>query len=297
MEFVAGIDGGGTKTTLLCCDLAGKEVLRRAFGAFNMNSIGEASFRQMLREIVSALNDLGSCRALCIGAAGISNVLMGRTVSEALSVPCINSFKLVGDHEIALAGALDGKEGIIVISGTGSICFGKSPSGNLERIGGWGHLIGDQGSGYGLGRDALGAVANDLDGYGDATELTRILASGFGLVDRKAIISYVYSNDKSAVAALAPAVEKACLAGDKVAIAIEKSNANALVRSVQVLKYKLGLERSNVALLGGLLSNATFFRRTFVQLVADSDPSLHCIDSIRDAAAGAVMIAMGMLNE
>ncbi len=95
-------------------------------------------------------------------------------------------------------------KGIALIAGTGSICFGKNGAGEYARSGGWGHLIGDEGSGYALGRDALAAVARAWDGWGEKTLLSQLLAEQMELDDQKKIISYTYGGDKGRIAALAP---------------------------------------------------------------------------------------------
>lgn len=240
VDFVAGIDGGGTKTRVLCWNMDGKKVSSRQFGAFNLNSIGKKAFESLLDRIGLYLSSIGTCKALCIGAAGISNKSMGKLIAAHLKRFGIRNWKLVGDHEIAMCGALDGKGGIGLIAGTGSICFGKGADGSFERAGGWGHLIGDEGSGYGLGRDALAAVAKAYDGYGEPTLLQKLLAEDMNLESRTQIISYVYSRDKSAVAAIAPIVEKACSLGDKVAQDIVEKNASSLVQMVEAVSCKLG---------------------------------------------------------
>jgi len=296
MDFIAGIDGGGTKTTVLCRTLDGKELDRRQFGAFNLNGIGEDAFRVLLDEMASFLCSLGTCRALCIGAAGISNRTMSEMVSEAVTKAGISKWSLVGDHEIAMCGALDGGSGICLIAGTGSICFGRAEDGRLERAGGWGHLIGDEGSGYRLGHDVLAAVAKEMDGYGEKTILTSLLQEKMGLKTRSDIISYVYSHDKSAVGAISPLVDDAVLCGDAVALAIVKDNADALVRLVCAVSKKLGFTKTQVALLGGLLSHTTCMREVFVSLLRQADPAKICIDPIHDAATGAVMMAGRLLN-
>ncbi len=305
-KFVAGIDGGGTKTLVLCWDLEGKEIAFKQFGAFNLNSIGQEAFNSLLSSICSYLNSLGQCKALCIGAAGISNKKMQELIALNMQQFGIENWKLVGDHEIALCGALDGKVGIGLIAGTGSICFGKSSTGTLERAGGWGHLIGDEGSGYRLGKDALAVVARAMDGYGEPTQLVALLAEKLNLKSRAEIISYVYSNDKSAVAAIAPLVDEACSNGDKLAKEIVDKNAYALVELAKAVAAKLedkrgseskqGPEKIKVALLGGLLANKTNLRETFIAKLSEVDSNLVCIDPIHNATIGAAMMALEMIK-
>lgn len=296
VEFVAGIDGGGTKTRVLCWNLNGKKLSSKQFGAFNLNSIGDKAFESLLDRICLYITSVGTCKALCIGAAGISNKKMEKLIAVHMKQFGIHNWRLVGDHEIALCGALDGKGGIGLIAGTGSICFGKSATGLFERAGGWGHLIGDEGSGYGLGRDALAAVAMAYDGYGEPTLIQELLAQDMNLASRAEIISYVYTKDKSAVAAIAPIVEKACSQGDKVAQCIVRKNAFALVQLVEAVSCKLGVEKVCVAMLGGLLSHKTNLRAAFVAKLGEVDKNKICMDPIHDAATGAAMMALEMLR-
>ena len=185
MDFIAGVDGGGTKTKVVCAAPEGRVLDTAIFGPFNLNSIGPERFSALLEQLCAYLNGLGRCRALCIGSAGISNGEMTRLVEEAMRRGGIENWKLVGDQVIALNGALSGEAGIALIAGTGSICFGKNEAGEYARSGGWGHLIGDEGSGYALGRDALAAVARAWDGWGEETLLTRLLAQKLELDDQK----------------------------------------------------------------------------------------------------------------
>lgn len=294
VDFVCGIDGGGTRTTAVCCTPDGREIARKVFGPFNLNSIGEEAFRGILKDIVSFLEETGNCRALCIGAAGVNNLRMAEIVHEAFSETGI-CYKLVGDEVIAHTGALNGKEGIILIAGTGSICFGKNSAGKSATAGGWGHLLGDEGSGYGLGRDAIRAVSRVLDGYGEPTAIRELIAGEFGLDTPEKIVSYVYSNDKSAVAKISHLVEKAYWDKDPVAIGIVRSNAEALVNIVMAVSSRLGLEKCDVALLGGLMEHPTCLRDEFVRLLAERSRDLHCISPLNNAAQGAVMEALKMV--
>ena len=295
-DFVCGVDGGGTKTTAICCTTDGKEIARRVFGPFNLNSIGMQAFEGILNELVSFLKETGNCRALCIGAAGITNSRVSDCVENVLGKTGI-PYKLLGDFEIAHTGALDGREGIILIAGTGSVCFGKNKNGNSAMAGGWGHLIGDAGSGYGIGRDALSAVARMYDGYGQPTILKDLISQELILDTAEKIVSYVYSNDKSAVAALSPIVEKAYAMGDAVATQIIRSNAASLVQLVSTVASRLCFESCDVALLGGLMEHETALRKEFEKLMSEKDPDLRCVGPLRSAAEGAVMEALSLVKE
>lgn len=295
MKFIAGIDGGGTKTKVVVASPEGEALLSQVFGPFNLNSIGAERFAALLDEICTWLNQQGQCLALCIGSAGISNQEMTRLVAKGMQRGGIKNWKLVGDQVIALNGALEGRPGIALIAGTGSICFGKNAAGQFARSGGWGHLIGDEGSGYALGRDALTAVARAWDGWGERTLLSELLASELGLDDQKKIISYTYGGDKSRIAALSRLVEQAAARDDHVALGIICANAVLMTRLVGAVAKQLELEAPEVAMLGGLLENETMLRAQFQAEMAKQYPRMACVLPHRDAAAGAVMLAQEML--
>lgn len=297
MKFVAGIDGGGTKTRVCCCLPDGEIIGTEIFGPFNYNSIGAERFSQLLEEITAYLNGLGECSALCIGTAGVSNEAVKDAVARAMNFAGISCWKLVGDNMIAQEGALNGQPGISFISGTGSICFGKGADGEEARSGGWGHLLGDEGSGYALGRDALAAFTREWDGYGPATMITQLLASEKGLDTQRRVISYAYGGDKSVIADLAFIVDKAAKAGDSAALEIIRDNASKMCTLVNAVAVKLNMSEGLVAMLGGLLENDTALKSEFISQMDRKYPSLHCIEPIKDACSGAVMIAQNMLKE
>ncbi len=259
MLFTAGIDGGGTKTALLCQTLDGQTLLAKTYGAFNLNAIGEANFRALLQEITADLRKLGTCCSLCIGAAGVSNQRMRELVMEELSAEEIGCWDLVGDHWIALQGALEGQPGICLISGTRSICCAMGTDGPQIRLGGWGHLMGDEGSAYRIGRDGLEAVAGYMDGIRPRTILSELLNRELGLKSRTDLIAYVYRDGKSHIAALAPLVEQAAKQDDSVANRILSDNASALADLVIGAADQAGLTCAPVALMGRMLEHNTLF--------------------------------------
>ena len=293
-DFVCGVDGGGTMTIAICCNLQGKEIARREFGPFNLNSIGQQAFKNILNELVSFLNETGNCRALCIGAAGSTNKWVSECEENVLDKTGI-PYKLLGDFEIAQIGAFDGKDGIILISGTGSVCYGKNKGGKGAMAGGWGHLLGDEGSGYGIGRDAISAIARMYDGYGKPTILKDMLAKELNLDTPEKIVSYVYSNDKSAVAAIFHIVERAFKMKDAVAMDIIRRNAESLVQIVNAVVSRLEFKSINVALLGGLLEHETVLKTEFIRCLHNSNSNLNCVAPLHSPADGAVLTALSLI--
>ena len=301
MKFVAGIDGGGTRTAVICSDLDGRTVATETFGPFNVNSIGVDGFTILMVQICEFLRQTGECEALCIGAAGVSNPRMRSLVRQAMERANITNWQLVGDQEIALWGALEGEPGILVVAGTGSICFGRNADDETVRIGGWGHRIGDEGSGYAIGRDVLRAVAHAWDAgsavdenvsaTSDATMLTQILAARYKITDREKLLAYVHSNDKNNIAQLARVAEQAAAAGDEKALAILTENASLLSEQVALAANRLRMKAGEVALLGGLLEHDTMYRKLLVQEIGKRCTGFKCVKPRENAAIGAVLMA------
>ena len=294
-EFAAGIDGGGTKTSIVLLDENGNMIARRTFGAFNLNSIGEVHFRSLLEIIGSWLNEHGKCGHLTIGAAGVSNPLM-RKIADEVFIPADIPYDMVGDHVIALEGAHGGEPGLAVIAGTGSICFAKTMDGAIVRTGGWGHLLGDEGSAYALGRDAIKAVIAQMDCTGPETLLTDYLADERKLSSREEIIKYVYGGDKTALASLAVLVDRAYEEGDAAAAEILRDNAVKLAGQIQSVHALSGLDKAPVAFLGGLIDKDTPFRRALLAAMKESDTGFYYRAALHPAVMGAAMLALKAMS-
>ena len=287
--FVAGIDGGGTHTRIEVRDMENRFLRREEFGPFNINSIGEDAFRQLLRDVFAWCGGMGECARLCIGAAGISNPRMGIIAEEELEAAGFRgSWKLCGDQEIALRGAMDGP-GLVVIAGTGSICFGKNAAGETARSGGYGHLIDDGGSGYALGRSVLSCAVRCADGrirnsgiYEDVCERLQ------GGVEK--IVPFVYApeTDKSAIAKFAPIALEQAAQGDEAAREILRREAKELARLVAAVQQRLDMPKCRIALLGGLIAVENPYR----EAVADQLTYLGTVVSARhNALWGAAQMA------
>ena len=255
--FIAGIDGGGTHTRLEIRDMENRPVRREEFGPFNINSIGPDAFRALLRQVFAACGGLQDCASICIGGAGISNPRLGQILEEELEASGFRGrWKLCGDQEIALRGAMD-TPGVALIAGTGSICFGKNGAGETARSGGFGHLIDDGGSGYALGRDVLSAAARATDGRCAAPEILEAVYERLGAKIPGDIVTFVYNpaTDKSAIAQYAGIALDLARAGSLEAMRILERNAAELYELVAAVQNRLNLQGCPIALLGGLLSS------------------------------------------
>ena len=288
--FLAGIDGGGTHTRLEIRDMDNRFLRREEFGPFNLNSIGEAAFRQLLRQVFAACGDMARCAGICFGAAGISNPRVGEILTEELrSAGFAGKYKLCGDQEIALRGAMDGP-GVAVIAGTGSICFGKNQAGSTARSGGYGHLIDDGGSGYALGRDILSSAIRAVDGRCSSREILEAVLARLGGSTAGDIVSFVYSpsTGKAAIAQYAAIALDQAEQGSREAQQILLRGAQELYQLVQAVQTQLQLQQCPLALLGGLISTDNPYRRVVVQTLSSLGT---VIAPAHDALWGAAQMA------
>jgi N-acetylglucosamine kinase-like BadF-type ATPase len=302
MRYVAGLDGGGTKTAVTVADENGLVVHTFTSGAINFNGQDEMSIRLSLREIVETIDKvcggLIHCVQICIGTAGVSNpTVFTRLTSNVRECGYQGGLIITGDHETALCGANDSEYGIIIIAGTGSICYGKNEFGLSHRTGGFGHLIDDEGSGYSIGRDLLTAVVQANDGRIPQTAITRMVYEQLQLETVQQVIGFVYDKrtNKKDIAALAPLLSNACALSDQAALTIARKSARSLFELVVPVVNKLSMQEGTVAMAGSVLLKNTFIQASFIEILKQSYPGLHCIPAKKDASSGAILLALNRL--
>lgn len=296
--YAVGMDGGGTKTNVEARAEDGRVLLRAAFGSMNLNSASEQTVAETFRACAAALRalpgGLAACRAVCIGSAGVSNPDACRTLERLLrGCGYEGPLLLRGDQETALAGALGRPDGMVLIAGTGSICFGRDAAGRTARCGGYGHKIDDEGSGYALGRDALAAVVRAGDGRIPATMLTRLVYERLGIADVRGLVRFTYApeTDKKEIAALAPLVSEAAAAGDAAAGQIVEKACRELAALVMPVAGALHFEAGQLALAGSILLHVEAVRAGVTARLRERYPQLECVAPREDAASGAALLA------
>ena len=294
--YVIGIDGGGTKTRLAVCAPDGTLLRQETLGAFNLSAIGEDGFRRRTEEILALCGDMRGCGAICVGGAGVSGAAAGEILRAELAAHGFaGKLLLCGDHEIALAGAMQ-TPGCVLIAGTGSVCYGKNAAGETFRCGGGGHIIDDPGSGYTLGRDALAAALRSEDGRLSENALHTAVMDAVGGHDIQGIFDFVYFSrrGKSDIAALAPLVLRCAEQGDAVSLEILRRGAAELARLVSAVTGRLGLEKTSpCALAGGLLAENNIYRRTVCEALA---PFCRPAEPEHGALFGAVQLALAAVK-
>jgi len=301
--YVLGIDGGGTKTTVCALDVGGNVRLVFEAGAINLNGESLENVRKNLMNIFIYASlyfgGLESCKSICIGAAGTSNSEAKLTIKNIVRESGYTGQLLItGDHQAALHGASGINVGIVLIAGTGSICYGRNSTGKEHRTGGYGYLIDDEGSGYAIGRDILKMVVRAHDGRREATLLTGMVFEQLGVASVEDVIVFLYSKNtnKRDIAALAPNLTKAYVEGDTAAREITEKCCLELVNLVHPVVERLELVDCTLAMAGSILQKDENISKGFTVHIGYIYPGIVCKISENDMSYGAALMALEYLN-
>ncbi len=261
-HFVIGADGGGTKTELVLIDSSGNLIAKERVGSTNYQAVGGPRVKQELMAGFSKLVKKSNIQMNKISHAFLGLAGAGRKSdqNEILSLfrdtEVSDKLSIESDAIVALAGAFGTEPGIIIISGTGAICFGKNKQGKVVRSGGWGYLLGDEGSGYYIGRSAIIAALKNFDGRGEKTELLQRISRHFNLNTIDEIIPQIYQNkiDRIKIADLAPIVFEAANHGDTISEEIVKKAGRELGILAKAVAEKLNItgDEIKVGLIGSI---------------------------------------------
>jgi N-acetylglucosamine kinase-like BadF-type ATPase len=293
-RILIGVDVGGTKTAAAVSD--GERIVARAEGPGAAVRPGRALasagvIAEVVRQALATAARL-SGDVLYIGAAGAGREPERDELQKALRAENLASTVVVAtDIEIALAAAFDEAPGIVVSAGTGSVAVGRDRAGARHRIGGYGWQMGDEGSGYAIGRAALGAVIRAADGRSPRTGLSARLLSATRSDDFDALVRWAATASPAEVAALAPHVLDVAAQADPLAQGIADYAARELTQLAICLLPVMEVDPPvAVAVTGGLLASDGPLRRSVLTRLRE-EPGLTPVEAPVDAVAGAVKLA------
>ena len=299
MRYVIGIDAGGTKTVGLLADERGHVVRVARGGGANLVALGELAVEKSLYQVLDALDAPAPVDALCLGIAGAD-----RPEDQALLVALLRrlgfrrSVHVVHDAHVALvAGAPEGV-GIVLVAGTGSIAYGVDPSGATARSGGWGYLLGDEGSAFWLGHAAVRQGIRAADGRGPATSLYERICRVLGIAEPSGLVQWFYDQELShyRVAQLAEVVQAAADEGDEAARALLDQAAQHLARAARAVAKRLEFEAPYALVLSGGAFKACPGLCPRVEASLDL-PLARVVRLEAEPATGAVTLALALLDE
>ncbi len=304
-SYLLGLDGGGTKTVCVIATRNARVLSRAIAGPGNYLKVGLAKARQSFRSaILNAAKQAGLRKlefsSVCAGLAGADRehdrYLMHRLLGHLV---ISNRILVESDAYITLVGATDGKPGIIVISGTGSVAMGVNQKGERRRSGGWGHLLGDEGSGYDVGRNAMIASLKSHDGRGEKTLLTERIMNVLHLNNIEELVTLVYRQKMTPtqVASLFPVVLEAAQQNDEVAIELLRRAGKELGETTNAVIKQLRMQhlRVPIAVSGGLFRAGGILLKSFQRTVRKVVCRADFIEPAHPPEIGAVLLARAAL--
>jgi N-acetylglucosamine kinase-like BadF-type ATPase len=307
MKYLIGIDGGGTKTKCVVTDIAMTKVFECFGGPSNFLIAGTEKVSETLSDLIDQSKNALNCSyedfaAIVLGTTGAGRRGDAETLENDFGKFClqkgikIKNFRVESDARIALEGAFSGKPGSILIAGTGSIMFGKDAEGNIHRVGGFGRFLGDEGSGYTIGRLGLTAVSKQFDGRGEETAITKLLAEKLNIETPEALITAVYKNNFD-IATVAPLVIEAASSGDKAASAIVEQQTDELILHLASMIKKINRPVMDVSFIGGIICNDHVFSKLFKEKIASRLPAVNIKNPDFPPEMGAVVMAKQLADK
>ncbi len=281
--YIIGIDGGGTRSTAVLITAKQKVLVTQHGGPTNVNTVG---VEQTAHTLSLLINDcclsirctISDIDAIVVGLAGAGNTEVQERIKGILEgffgekLPII----IENDARVILESAFDDKGGLVCVVGTGSVLYGKRNDDFVFSIGGWGRLLGDEGSGWWLGREFLRVVLAELDGYGKHTQCTNILANIYNFSNHQQIIEAVYRKHFD-VASLAPLLLKAAEKKDAVAASVVETGCNHILKLIRAgIKQLRWKEKGKIPLVltGSLVTKNTLYKKILIKKLSKVLPDI-----------------------
>ncbi|MCR5264755.1 MAG: hypothetical protein K6D94_12830 [Clostridiales bacterium] len=296
MRYYLGIDGGGSKTTAVLCDSRSREISRFVGKELNYNSIGLASARENLKEITEAvLSGIGVMPdAVCIGLSALSERADESIVKEFCGgiLPC-ERVLLDSDLFIALEAMETDGPAAVAIAGTGSMVAGRLADGKIIHTGGFGHILGDEGSGYILALEAIRAAVRGAERSGPQTLLSEALFSHFGVKTADDLIGLFYDPpiDRKRLASFAPEVFRCSHDGDGVASQVVSNQVMLFADTARALLRQLP-PGTPLGLWGGVFEHQPSYVSLFSDIIKSEFPQTNIGLLDRQPVWGAVRAAI-----
>jgi N-acetylglucosamine kinase-like BadF-type ATPase len=292
----AGIDAGGSSCKCLVINEKKETLASIETGPANYQVVGFTSaLIEVQKAVVQACNEAGIdfIDIMGIGMAGAGRETDIRKIKEKLlPLEKVKQAYITDDARIALMGAHGGRPGMVVIAGTGSIVYALTTEGKIIRAGGWGPLLGDEGSGFWLGLKGIKAIIMAREGRGMNTSLEKPLLNKLDINQVEELVGFIHHSPlpRKEVATLAPLIVEEMLKGDRVAKELINEGLRELALTIRAVARKLKEENNRVAATGGLFSSSEIYR-LFSEMMAN-DYGLIVVKPRYPAVYGAVLYGM-----
>ncbi len=299
MPFVIGIDAGGTKTVGILADETGKVISKTISGSANLVMKGELAVEKVLFDVIESLEAPEPLAALCLGIAGVGQPGADQLIRDVLRrLGQRQPVRVVNDALVALVAGAPAGIGIVVVAGTGSIAYGVDPEGHEARSGGWGYLLGDEGSAFWLGHYAVRHAIRAADGRGVATTLYSLICEKLGVSDPTELVEWFYDQElsRNRVADLAPLVETAWADGDEAAETLMDQASKHLAKAAKAVAGQLVFPgRYPIVLAGGAFKACPSLAPRVAGLLAELPEAEVRLLEV-EPAMGAVTLALELLQ-
>ncbi|SMF69893.1 BadF-type ATPase [Paenibacillus uliginis N3/975] len=314
MDIFLGVDGGGTKTEAAAIDSHGKVLSRYSGSSTNPYVV---TFDGAMQELSNVLNRVVEPLSLSLSDVAIKGICLGMSgvsTSEEKDnvISFLRSYQQQHDHsfpisitteaEISLMASLEREYGILVISGTGSNTYGITQKGKRYRVGGWGHILGDEGSGYQIGLLTLKTVIKSLEGMLPATLMSQRITDAYNFGHISELKSYVYQSSigRNDIAAFARYCVEAAKDGDDLAQGILRDQAVELAETTTALIGRDSeLTETEVVCTGSIFNHSAIFRDAFRETLLSRFPGLSFMEGKNDLtpADGAALLSRKLYSE
>lgn len=266
MKYLIGIDAGGTKSELIAYDLDEKPILNLIGGFGNPAVNLDKTVNNLISLIYDCVNELGreNCQLIAIGMAGVETGNYVELIKKYVKGTFVVDTIVINDAEMACKAYFGNKDGILAISGTGSSCFVQK-DGIGEIVGGWGHVIGDEGSGYHTVMQVFKNIAYKFDRNIPFDPLSKAILEIIGGSTRSDIMNFIYNNEKNKVAALFPVIVDYANEGDPYALRLLEHTGKHLADFTEVaLKKKDFKGPVTIGLKGGVFHSSCCILSTYI---------------------------------
>ncbi len=296
-QYCISVDAGGTKTKAAAYDKAGNLLCSKTTDFGNLSLDYDLAYEHILKAIEGCIEQVsGKCVFVCVGAAGIETGEYKQKLKEQIETLLHIPTFTTNDAVLGLYAALEGRDGVLVISGTGSIACCKW-QGVTSRVGGWGHLINDDGSGYSIGQQAIRRIMDNSDEDRPGTPLEQGIFNHLGITNLRQLTQFVYSHQKSDIAALLPVVERLAENGDEQAAAILIWAGEQLANLVFKVCKRHGVLEPLIGISGSAITKTRMTKAAFEQAIANRYAKYEIVMGKNDPAKGGYYIWTEQLSK
>jgi N-acetylglucosamine kinase-like BadF-type ATPase len=304
-SYVAGIDGGASKTIALIADRKGTILGRGRGGPSNYHNIGVQAATIAIKEALKkAKSDAGTTEKVEIAVVALAGIDSEQDLTNASNfvknARIARTSIVIHDSVAALYATTKGRPGIVVNSGTGSFAAGINNKGTYARAGGWGRIIGDEGSAYDIGLTAIKMAFRSFDGREKKTELIEILKRRFRIKRLDDLISQIYNTGLTVeeIAAVTPLVISAARKDGISKTILNEAGAELgeLVCAVAI-RLKMTRQEFPVVAVGGSFKSGGYLLRALKSKISGCCPNAQVTQMHVEPALGSLSIALKALRE